>query len=546
MYKIQINIGIIIFCLSTSIALHAQDDKELPSGKVEVISNYEAKLYKAVKLPLNGPVKEEKVAPKDYTYEISSINRDKKPPVKYDVPEIRPLAMKKDKLPDSYNGYLKLGANIPLGINAEGGYFLTNSESYFIDISGKHNSIFQSPIAQQKFGETSLKGTGTVYLENGLAINGLAAMDLNNYRLYGGYEPGDTTFADDASKRNYKNFEGGVKLYNSKKNKIDLDYHAGVDLYRYGNNDNTNENKLGLEIGATKWLAEKNSITVDISNSLLSYSDTSVIKQNNFNIKPSFGFHGEIFKFKVGANLANSDEGFLFFPDIEASINLGGPAIMIFAGAGGDLYQQSFRRMTTYNPFIESHYLGLFNTKYYDFYGGVAGGIRNISYHLQAGYKPQKNYPIFFQSSTDIRQFVVELDDVNIFYFGGELSAKFFDKLQTSINILGQLGEARHYSKVFGLVPFEIGFNAAYLTLEDRLRLKADLNFGAGSFYRNHFLSEGTLPPMFDLSLGAEYFFTEKFGAFLNVNNLASVKYQRWYKYPTYGINASIGISLRF
>jgi hypothetical protein len=546
MIKNNIKICLIILGLSPITIVTAQDDKELPSGKVEVISSFEAKLDKAVKLPLNGPLKEEKVSPKSYTYEISSLSRDKKPPIKYEVPEIRPLAMKKEKLPDSYNGFLKLGVNVPLGAYIDGGYFLTNAESYFIDISGNHYSIFQSPRDQQLYNETNLRGTGTVYLKNGLAINGLAGFNLNNYRLYGGYEPVDTTFAEDASKRNYKNFEGGIKLYNSQKNKIDLDYHAGLDLYRYGNNENTNENKLGIDIGATKWLAEKHAITVDITNALYRYSDTTVINFNKFNVKPSFSFHGEIFKLKVGANFVNSTGGFVFFPDIEANLNLAGPAIMVFAGAGGDLYEQSFKRISTYNPFLESHYGGPFNTKYYDFYGGLSGGIRNISYRLQAGYKPQKDYPLFIQSTVDIRQFDVVVDDVNIFYFGGDLSAKFFDKLQTSLNFLGQLGEARHYSKVFGLVPFSLGFNAAYLALEDKLRLKADLNFASGSFYRNQFLSEGTLPPMFDLSLGAEYFFTEKFGAFLNVNNLASVKYQRWYKYPTYGINLAGGISLRF
>ena len=61
-----------------------------------------------------------------------------------------------------------------------------------------------------------------------------------------------------------------------------------------------------------------------ISNCLKSvaYGDTEKGKTNNVNIKPSFTFHGDVFKIKLGVNLVNSPEGFGFFPDLEASANI--------------------------------------------------------------------------------------------------------------------------------------------------------------------------------------------------------------------------------
>ena len=53
-------------------SLFAQDDKELPGGKGEVISSYEARLAEAEKLPLNGQIGDIKQAEKNYTYDISS------------------------------------------------------------------------------------------------------------------------------------------------------------------------------------------------------------------------------------------------------------------------------------------------------------------------------------------------------------------------------------------------------------------------------------------------------------------------------------------
>jgi hypothetical protein len=101
-------------------------------------------------------------------------------------------------------------------------------------------------------------------------------------------------------------------------------------------------------------------------------------------------------------------------------------------------------------------------------------------------------------------------------------------------------------SKAYGIVPFQLGFNASWLTFEDKFRLKGDLNIASGSPYRNRFGSVGNGNPLFDLSLRGEYYFTEKFGAFLGLNNVASVKYQRWYRYPSYGFNVLGGISVRF
>ncbi|HRG44305.1 MAG TPA: hypothetical protein PKY97_07560, partial [Saprospiraceae bacterium] len=209
------------------------------------------------------------------------------------------------------------------------------------------------------------------------------------------------------------------------------------------------------------------------------------------------------------------------------------------------------KRLSTINPFIYTRFAetgndGPFNTKYFDFYGGVGGGFKAINYRLKVGYKTNKDYALFVQQQVDLRQFDIIKDDVNIFYIGGELTATFLEKLTTSVNFLQQNASPRVQARAYGIIPFQIGFNATYMTLNDKLKLKGDLNFATGSPYRNRFGSIGNLNPLFDLSVRGDYFFTENFGAFLGLNNIASVKYQRWYKYPSYGINVLGGISLRF
>ena len=88
--------------------------------------------------------------------------------------------------------------------------------------------------------------------------------------------------------------------------------------------------------------------------------------------------------------------------------------------------------------------------------------------------------------------------------------------------------------------------SATYLTLKDKLRLKGELYVENGVPYINPEGETDNLNGLFDLSFGADYRFTKNIGAFLNVNNLAGNKRQRWANFPTYGINFLGGITARF
>src|SRR5690606_37874051 len=54
------------------------------------------------------------------------------------------------------------------------------------------------------------------------------------------------------------------------------------------------------------------------------------------------------------------------------------------------------------------------------------------------------------------------------------------------------------------------------------------------------------LKPIYDLNLGADYQLGETFFVFTQLNNIAGTLYQRWYNYPAYGFNATLGLGARF
>ena len=49
-----------------------------------------------------------------------------------------------------------------------------------------------------------------------------------------------------------------------------------------------------------------------------------------------------------------------------------------------------------------------------------------------------------------------------------------------------------------------------------------------------------------DFNLGAEYFYSKNLTAFLQFNNFAAQRYNRWYNYPVMGFQVLGGVSFKF
>jgi outer membrane receptor protein involved in Fe transport len=82
--------------------------------------------------------------------------------------------------------------------------------------------------------------------------------------------------------------------------------------------------------------------------------------------------------------------------------------------------------------------------------------------------------------------------------------------------------------------------------LQNKLRLMAEAVMFNGVSYLNQTQQLERLNGVFDLNLGVSYDYNKTFGFFLNINNVTSARYFRWYNYPTYGFNVLGGLNIRF
>ena len=547
------NIFLTVFILLWSVLAFAQPGGGLEGGEVEVIKDFDARLKDTEKLKVLPGLPPVTTNPRKLNYNIPT----RTVPVEYPAPKLRPLAVRRGKVDKGFKGFLKAGYGYPSSPYLELGYNLLDKKGkYNVGLHGLyHGANFSNDEFEfQRFAETDITLKGTYYLEEGgMAVGGIINNRIDEVHYYG-YDKemafsGDTSLTREQVKQRFNTFSGGVNLFNGERNDLDVSYNAGINFYTMKDNYASSETGFDLLLSGTKWFNEKHPLNLTIKSDFTTYEDTTKQKLNNVYLQPNFTYHSDAFRLKVGVNIISHEDEFNFLPDLEATVAILGSRLAAFGGWKGDFVKNNMQRLSDYNPYIATYQkIQLENTEYSHFYGGVKGNLGIIEYNGQLGLKDTKNLALFQSDSTDLRRrFLVEYDTAKIFNIEGVVTARLFKGFELTGAITQNIyGDLAVNEEAWHLPATELNVTATYVTLEDKLRLKGELYIENGVPYLNDEGVADNLNGLFDLSVGADYQVTKNFGAFLNLNNIASNKRQRWYRYPTYGINVLGGIKLRF
>jgi hypothetical protein len=543
-----------------STGLLAQTDPDLPSEQVEVIKIFEAQLTESEKLPLAPVLPDIKSEIKEQQYQVppQTFNLD------YPAPRIRPISYKsEEEIPDVYNAYAKLGAGLPKAIYGEGAYNTSvrkdGNGSYDLGLNILHHSadLSNSTTENQSFGLTKAEGKGTYYFEQGFAVG--ANMGFTSDRVsYYGYNfdenSGISGLTKESVKQSFGTFDLGAKIFNGEQTAGDLNYSAGFDFYRMGDNFASNETGFDLNLESTKWINDRHSFDLGIETDFTWYKDTNEVSQtlHNYTLAPAFTYHADVFKAKLGGKIISNNDEFEIFPDAEAVLNLTGNELAVFAGVEGGYKKNTLRSLAAYNPYIHTRLTDkIINTRYFNVYGGIRGNFSVIEYSAQIGYKPTNDlalYQLNFNNG-NIYDFNVIYDDVNIINIGGSLSAAPLKGLNLTSTISYNIYDVAVRAKAWHLPSLEVNVQAIYTSTDGKFKATGQLYAQDGVWAENRLPDDfffARLNSLFDVNLGGEYWFSKSFGAFLQLNNLLDNTRFRWIYYPTYGINVLGGITVRF
>ncbi len=364
---------------------------------------------------------------------------------------------------------------------------------------------------------------------------------------------------------------GNVAFNESILNKASLKYNHFSDAS--GSSENRFYAKPTVEFDVMESAVKTNIIVDYVGGSFKkNYSNTNTERVKygftNFGIVPSFVMQEDDWTLNIGAGLfysldnVNSNNKFLVYPQFNASYKVVGDLMIFYAGAEGNLEQNSYMDFVNENPFL-SPTLNIAPTdKQYDVFAGLKGKLtNNVSYNVKASYVNERNKALF--RSNDYNEntsnddyaygnsFQVVYDDMKTLSFYGELKADFSEDVSFGIN-----GTFSSYTNDFQQEAWNL----------PTIKLNSNLDFnitekwfaGANVFYvgeRKDFqmntafaanAAPVTLKSYFDVNANVGYKYSDRLTAFARANNITNNAYQKWLNYPVQGFQVILGVNYKF
>lgn len=518
--------------------------KNLPNESVDVTKDFDAHLLESNKINVTPTL-----PPLDTTTKRQNYNIPPKPlTVTYDAPKLRPIGVKAGKKEDIYKGYVKLGGGVPTSLYGEGGYAFKSNEQFDGKLWLRHHRIDAGrAVENQAMANTDVLVSGNYFLPQKLGIEGKVGYSADRYHFYG-YDRDTLSFDKEAVRQDFKILDLGGRLFNSERTDADLNFSISPKFYLLNDYYSNKETGFDFGITASKWFANKHPLRLTIRTDLTRYEDTATQKLNNIYLQPSFTFHTDILKLKVGGNFASNRDVFSIFPDAELTLRIFGDGIQVFAGAGGDLRKNTYRSMSEYNPFIQSRLSELRNTKYSNYFGGVKGNLGWLDYNAQVSYAKASDLALYQTAIDDrgVARFRTVYDTANIFGLQGTVKFSPIKNLVINGTLSQNVFSMRNELHAWGLPGLEGNFNGVYTLLDGKASVKAGLYIADRINLRNETDVADKGGALLDLNLGGTYRFNKNIGAFLDVNNLLNNRRERWFRYPMVGTNFLAGITARF
>ena len=314
---------------------------------------------------------------------------------------------------------------------------------------------------------------------------------------------------------------------------------------------------------------------IDLINSAYNYSSL------NFGFSPSIFYQQDDLSLQVGASVFYSvlnrntigmplnKNSIYMYPNIKASYKLVGDILIAYAGAEGNLQQNSYADFVDDNPFVSPTLFIAPTDNKFDIHAGLKGKLANaVAFNVKASFLNQDNKALFLNNKFNVlstntegyaygNSFGVVYDNVKTMSLFGELKADFSKNLTFGIN-----GTYNNYSsdtqaeawnlpqlKIGTTLDFDInkkwyaGANVFFVgERKDLVSIQND----AAVFPPTFSQQVVTLDSYFDLNAHVGFKYNTRLTAFLKGNNLANQQYNRWANFPVQGIQVLLGANYKF
>jgi hypothetical protein len=301
-------------------------------------------------------------------------------------------------------------------------------------------------------------------------------------------------------------------------------------------------------------------------------TNTAALKYGytNLGIVPSFEMIKEDWTLNIGAGLMysmgteNKTNKFYVYPSVTASCKVVGDLMIFYAGAIGDLQQNTYKDFVDTNPFV-SPILDIKPTnELYDIHAGLKGKLAStVSYDIKASYTYDENKALFLsndytEKSTNANyafgnSLHVVYDDMKTIRFYGELKADLTKGVTVGVDGTFSSYTNKIQSEAWNLPAIKLNSTLDFAITEKWFA-------GVNLFYVGerkdqqqntdvvYVVAPGpiTLDSYLDLNANVRFKYNERFTAFVKANNITNKGYQKWLNYPVQGFQLMLGANYKF
>ncbi|HBH24351.1 MAG TPA: hypothetical protein DDY13_13120 [Cytophagales bacterium] len=543
-----INSFIFIVLLSSSVV--AQTERgEIESGEFVINKDLEIKLpqydryfEKIPPLPVDDTEKKTYFSIPDF--EVAT------PPL---TPRLRVLKLKNEKPQPAYRNYVRLGFGNYTSPYFEGFITNGNQDKVALDVHAIHLSSGSGPV-DDEFSADSHSGINahaTIFGKKATTTFGV------NYQRdavrYYGYESFEL-ITEDSIKQVYQRYGADVKIQNTKGDG-EVDYEIDLGYQRQVNSQSNSEGLFNIDAALEFDLSEGFDAFLGASALVGQYkAESETLNRNVYKIQPAIGFYRDDLWIKAGLNMVIQNDtsgtlsGALIYPVIQGEYNIL-DQFLVYGGIEGDLNVNTWQSFTAGNAFVAPAIRLEHTSKPIEVSIGVKGNIMNeVGYDVGASYGAYKNMAYFVNNPLIPQHFQVVYDDgtSGLLTLRGGLDYAKKDVAGANLKLAYFNYNTNNIDRPWHRPAFESELNVWY-NLYDKIRISTDWFYLSGiEALDTDGASALELDNIFDINLSIDYAFSDKYSAFVNVNNMLGKNYQRYYRYPVRGIQVMLGVSASF
>ena len=511
--------------------------------------------------------------------------------IKLDTIQAATIETSSEKLKKLYPFYTRIGIGTALMPLGELYFNSTRSRGFHYGLHTQHLSAFNTKITKQDvdylnadFDRTNLTLFGNI-LEDNYKLKSKFNYRNDGFRYYGARKTIDTLLnqADSVTKQRFQSVGGELTFEGLQGDSAAFNYAINTKYNYFFTKPfkadsltkwNNREHSFGINFsGWYRYQYETfygdlgirfNGFRHGIADSALSSLDSGLVTNNTI-IDFSPGVLTQMFnnrlKVEVGAKLTldiYSKTRPYLYPKVEVKYSMFNDIFIPYVGINGELKQISFRRFSEINPFIQIVQDSLRNeNNLFTFYGGIKGTLsKRISFNAMASFGRHIGMGLFVNDSLKINTFKIVYDTVSVMKIEGSLSYQLDEKLK--IDGIGRFYsyQTNNNAYAWNLPQLQFVLRGNYnLYKKFYFQLDSDLEFGRKTLVYDSTLADVTLmdgqyalslKPVLDFNLNAEYRYNSRISAFLQFNNVATVRYNRYFNYPVQGFQVIGGITARF